>query len=190
MNTGGGRAQLSPPLIKYMDISKVADIIHNIAEGFEENCIKCLSDHSGKVVDTIKEQLWSGLDANEQSLSPTYDDDPFFEEKGEWYHRSGDYKAWKRSINRQAMTFLELPSRPDNVPNLFIDGTFYSEISATLRGGELLISPGTGNGPEIVAKYKNKNGDILNMGPTAIEYFNREYMMPSIDKFFKDCGFQ
>lgn len=171
-----------------MDIQGVYDIIHKIAEGFEENALQCLSDHSGNVVIAVQEQLYSGQNGDGAFLSPTYDDDPYFEEEGPWYHRSGDYKAWKYSITPPVgSVLLGLPPRPDNVPNLFINGRFFSEITATRRGDVLYVDPGCHDGPSIVAKYGD---EILNMGPNAVEYFNREYMWPAIERFLNESGYR
>lgn len=184
----GGRAHNPAPyLISDMDIFKVADIIHKIADGFEENGLKCLSDHSGNVVIAVQEQIYSGRNGKGELLSPTYDDDPYFEEEGYWYHRKAAYKAWKRDITPpRGSTLLDLPPRPENIPNLYINGKFFSEIMARRRGDVFHVDPGSGNGPAIVAKYGD---EILNMGPSAVEYFNREFMLPSIERFFKDCGY-
>lgn len=171
-----------------MDISQVSDIIHRIAEGFEENGMKCLSDHSGSVVVAIEEQMYSGFNGNDELLSPTYDDDPYFEQPGPWYHNGAAYKAWKKEITPpEGSTLLGLPPRPENVPNLYINGRFYSDIIANRRGDVLVVDPGHNDGPAIVAKFGD---EILNMGSSAVEYFNREYMMPSIERFFKKCGYQ
>lgn len=170
-----------------MDLEQVADIIGKIDDGFEEACFQCLCDNSGIVLHSVKEQLYSGLDGEGKHLSPTYDNDPFFEEEGPWFHRAKDYRAWKRIITPPVSgTMLGLPPRPDDVPNLFINGKFYSELSASRRGDALVVDPGNGDGPSIVSKY----GDvILDLGPSAVEYFNVSYMLPAIDRFFKECGY-
>lgn len=171
-----------------MGIEEVANIIRNIAEGFEEACAKCLESQSWFISVAIHEQLMSGQNGEGAHLSPTYDTDPFFEEEGFWHHRSNDYKAWKRSITPpEGSSLLGLPPRPDNVPNLWINGKFHSEITAARKGDVFVVDPGTGDGPSIVAKYGD---NILNMGPTAIGYFNVTYMLPAIDSFFKDCGYR
>ncbi len=78
----------SPPYLSHgMGIEEVAVIIGKIADGFEEACIKFLDDQSDIVVRAITEQLYSGLDGEANYLSPTYDEDPYFGEAGEWYHR-------------------------------------------------------------------------------------------------------
>lgn len=170
-----------------MGIAEVAEIIDKIANGFAGACAKCLADNAGVVLSVVREQLYSGLDGEERHLSPTYDDDPFFEEEGPWFHRSQEYKAWKMDITPpEAGSMLGLPPRPDNVPNLFINGKFHSEITAERRGDALEIGPGNGDGPSIVAKYGD---EILNMGPTAVEYFNANCLLPAIGGFFNDCGY-
>ena len=81
-----------------MDIQGVRDIIHKIAEGFEDNAMPCLEYHSGNIVLAIQEQIYSGQNGEGENLSPTYDSDPYFEEEGPWYHRAQEYKAWKYTI--------------------------------------------------------------------------------------------
>lgn len=173
-----------------MDIARVADIIQRISDGFEGACAQCLSDNRGIVLKSIKEQLYSGQSGDGNFLSPTYDDDPYFQEEGRWYGRAAQYKAWKREITPPMADYilpLGLGARPDNVPNLFINGKFYSEINALMSGDVLVIDPGVGNGPDIVAKYGD---NILNLGPTSVGYFNATFMLPAIRNFFESCGYR
>lgn len=95
---------------------------------------------------------------------------------------------WKKDITPpESSEMLGLPPRPEDVPNLYIDGTFHRDISATMVDDGLRISPGNNDGPAIVMKYGDS---ILNMGPTAIEYFNVTYLWPAIENFYKDCGYK
>ena len=175
-----------------MGITEVANIISRIADGLKDACVNCLQDNSDVVVLAISEQLFCGLDADENYLDPNYDNDPYFEEeKSPWYHRAKAYKEWKHNITPpQFGTMLGLSPRPDNVPNLWIDGTFHGQINAQRIEGGLNIDPGNGRGPDIVAKYEVDNKVILDLGPTAMRYFNEKYMIPAISKFFKDCGYK
>ena len=171
-----------------MGIEEVAEIVRKIAEGFEEACVQCLDDNSEMILYFIKEQLYSGQDSEGKYLNPTYSADPYFKEAGYWYNRSDAYKSWKNRITPPvASTILGLSPRPEDVPNLFIDGTFYSQITASRKGDVLSISPGNGKGPDIVSKFGDQ---ILNIGPTAIEYFNTYYLIPAIESFFNDCGYR
>lgn len=170
-----------------MGIEEVARIVGRIAAGIEEECLRCMSDNRGIILNAVMEQLKSGVDGEDEFLRPTYDDDPFFEERGFWYHRSEDYKKWKATISPAVGNILGLPVRPYNVPNLWIDGTFYGDIRISRHGDTIVIDPGDGNGPAIISKYGDQ---ILAMGTTAKGYFNETYMLPAIDKFFKDCGYR
>jgi hypothetical protein len=171
-----------------MDIQQVADIIRNISEGFEDACIRCLQGESPLMLDLIKEQMYTGVDGNENHLTPTYDDDPYFNEPGYWYKKAAAYKAWKNEITPPlAGVLTDLPARPDNVPNLWIDGTFYSEVNAKPIDSGIVVDPGNGNGPDIVSKYGEM---LLFPGPTAVEYFNLYKMLPAILEHFKNCGYK
>lgn len=171
-----------------MEIEEVSAIIDAIADGFETRCVECLDANRGIVLRSIHEQMYSGLGGDGQYLSPTYDDDPFFDEPGPWRGRSADYKAWKRSITPPLKSrMLGLDARPDAVPNLYIDGTFYSDISMRMNGSELELDPGDGNGPAILEKYGER---LFQLGPTAVGYFNDNFLRPSIDDFIKECGYE
>lgn len=170
------------------DIFDVCDMVVRMVDGFEPEIIQCLGDNAVIAEDAVREQMYSGLDGEDKFLSPTYDNDPYFEEKGPLYHKSGAYKQWKLDITPPtAGVMLMLQPRPDNVPNLFINGKFHSEVFATMQGDTLSIQEsGDGDGPSIVSKYGEQ---ILQLGPTAIGYFNNTYIIPCIWKFFADCGY-
>lgn len=171
-----------------MNISKVADIIHAISSGFEEAVASCMDSNKVVVRQAVTEQLYSGIDGNGAHLSPTYDADPFFNEEGVWFHRAADYKAWKYTITPPVSgTMLGLPPRPDDVPNLFINGKFYSEITVERSDKALHVDPGAGNGPDIVAKYGDQ---ILNLAPPGVAYFNANYTWPAIKGLFERSGYK
>lgn len=171
-----------------MGIQEVADIINSIATGFKSACLDCMKANQGIFLDSVKEQLYSGLNGEGKHLSPTYDDDPYFDLPGRWHNRGKAYKEWKLAITPPVRgVMLGLPSRPDAVPNLFINGMFYSEITIGRKDEGLEIDPGDGKGPDIVGKYGD---NILSPGNEAIEYFNRNFMIPAIEKFLKDCGYR
>lgn len=170
-----------------MTIEQMQVIISAIADGFERSVAECLEVNRGAVVDVVQEQLWSGVDGTGKHLSPNYDNDPFFNEPGYWYKRNADYKEWKRQITPpSSMTILALPPRPDNIPNLFIDGTFYSGIEARMTGKELEVYSSKGNGPAIADKCGNA---IFDMGERGIGYFNATFLMPWIEDYFAKCGY-
>lgn len=170
-------------------VEEVFDIIDKIATQFEEQVVLCMVENKHTMVMAVCEQLYSGLDGDGDHLNPNYDNDPFFKEEGEWYNRADDYKAWKNTITPpMSSSMLGLPPRPDNVPNLFINGKFYSEIFAERKDMELNIDVnGSGDGPSIVSKWGN---EILNIGITAIQYFNEEKLIPHLKEFYEQCGYK
>lgn len=173
-----------------MDIRSVAEIIGRIAEGFEKTCAQCLSDNKRIVVLAIQEQLYTGRNGTGAYLKPTYDEDPFFNEEGHWKGKSAQYKAWKQKITPPQADFilpLGLTARPDSVPNLYISGRFYEEITAQMSGNVLMTDPGGGCGPDIVSKYGE---EILMIGDSAVGYFNENYMMPAIESLFERSGYK
>lgn len=170
-----------------MDIAEVSAIISRIAEGFEAMCLECLEKHQGVIVDSVKEQLWSGQRGDGKLLEPTYDNDPFFEEEGRWYHKQKQYKAWKKAITPpSSKVLLTLPPRPDNIPNLFIRGDFYDTIEGRMVADGLDVTSTKGIGPEIKQKYGE---EIFNLGDPGKSYFNKAYLEPYIEEFFKKCGY-
>lgn len=182
-----------------MGIEDVYGIIHKIADGFEDECMKGLETHSDIIVDAIREQLDAGIDGNGVALSPTYLEDDYFssretpwvrqdEETGKTYVGAQGYRDWKKEITPPEQgTMLGLPPRSADVPNLRINGKFHDEINAKRVKDSIIVDPGNGDGPEIIRKYSDS---ILDMSPTAIEYFNEKIMLPTIDMFFKKCGYK
>ncbi len=181
-----------------MGIEEVAGIISDIANGIEDACAQCLEENSGTVLDSIKEQLYAGMDGEGSHLEPTYLEDPYLvNRKKPWLHTEDDgriyigpqgYLDWKKDITPPEQgEMLGLPPRPEAVPNLFINGTFYKSIKATRKGNSLDIGTTTETGKKIVEKYHDQ---ILGMGETAIGYFNANVMLPAIASFFDKCGYR
>lgn len=170
-------------------IYEVARIVGMIADGLEDEVIDCMDSNKGVVRDCIQEQLYSGLNGNERLLSPTYDDDPFFNEDGPWKDKAERYKRWKERITPPVTShMLNLPPRPLEVPNLFILGTFYDSISVRKgNGGVTVYSDGFVDGSSIVQKYGE---NILSLGPTAREYFILNHLRPWLERFFVRCNYK
>ena len=170
-------------------LQEVSQIIHAIAIGLEDECVKCLDERQEEIIDSIHEQLYSGLDGTEHLLSPSYDEDSYFSEPGPWQNRAEAYKRWKEKITPPIRgEKLYLPPRPVEVPNLFIVGSFYESIHAErIRTGLHISSSGFKEGPDIERKYGEQ---ILCMSDTAKAYFNLMFMRPCINRFFRNCGYK
>ena len=169
-------------------IERTYEVIHAIASGLEGAVLDCMGSNAGVVSDMVREQLYSGVDGKGDYLSPTYDDDPYFNERGPWYRRSGAYKRWKEKITPpERSSILNLPPRPVEVPNLFITGPFHQSIKAEVQGDHMTVfTSGFRDGPLIERKY---GADIFSLGVKAREYFVGDLLRPYLQRFFKECGY-
>ena len=81
-----------------------------IKDGFQGQVLDCMGQNSHEMVVSVREQLYSGIDGEGNSLSPSYDSDPYFqdphagfydEDRGHWmncYRHPERYIAWKQRI--------------------------------------------------------------------------------------------
>lgn len=170
-------------------VEEVFDVINKITTQFEEQVVSCMDENKRTILMCICEQLYSGQNGKGEHLSPNYSNDPFFNEDGPWKGRNKDYIAWKDSITPPEKSLqLGLSPRPRNVPNLFINGKFYSEIYANRLNMSLDIDVSyVGDGKDIVAKWGD---EILTMGNSAVQYFNAEKLIPHLEEFYRECGYE
>lgn len=170
-------------------IDEVYEVIHKIATGVKGECLACMESNSRIVESLIREQLYSGLNGKERLLSPDYDNDPYFNEPGPWYHRAKSYKKWKNDITPPIESeVLFLPPRPIEVPNLFITGKFHDSIQARLIGSVMVIkSVGFSEGSDIEKKY---GGEIFELGDTAKKYFSERVLRPWLARFITNSGYR
>ena len=185
----------APPLCvrtffsEIMTIEEVRERVRRMKDGFQQQVLDCMADNSHDMVLSVREQLYSGLDGNGTSLSPSYDSDPYFtdphagyfdEERGHWvncYLHPERYIAWKQRITPpESGQRLNLPPRPSTVPNLFIVGTFHMSISSrpTSRGVEIFTS-GWDSGPLVERKYGSQ---IFKLTDNAVQHFNESFLWP------------
>ena len=170
-----------------MDWDRLTDAINTAVDGFEDAVLACLETHHDVVEDIVHEQLYSGVDGNNNYLSPTYDDDPYFEEEGHWKGKSRQYKAWKERITPPIQgELLFLPPRPVEVPNLFIIGTFYDSIRTERTADSLRVyTGGFRDGPLIERKYGEA---IFMIGMAGKGYFNEHFLREWIENYWRMCG--
>ena len=176
-----------PFLFKSMaSIDEVYEVIHKINTGIKRECLACMEDNSNVIESLIREQLYSGMNGKERLLRPDYDNDPYFNEPGPWFHR---YKKWKNDITPPIESeVLFLPPRPVEVPNLYITGKFHDSIQARLSGEVMEIKTiGFNEGPDIEKKY---GSEIFELGDTAKKYFSERILRPWLEKFISNSGYR
>ncbi len=172
-----------------MDFDKACEVFDLLSDNFEDAVLTCLLANGEAVATMIREQLYSGVDGNNQYLSPTYDTDPYFMEDGPWKGRSEQYKRWKELITPPVGSeMLFLPPRPVEVPNLFITGQFHDSITYSIEPDSLRIyTSGFHDGPIIESKYGEQ---IFMPTENAKAYFNVHYLVPALESFFSACGYK
>ncbi len=171
------------------DFDRLEAVIDAIKDGIGESILTCLDEKRSIITMCITEQLYSGLDGNEDYLSPTYDEDPYFNEFGPWHGANYAYKKWKERITPPMRSLnLNLPPRPTEVPNLFINGMFHSSITAARMGDVVKVyTSGFRDGPLIEQKYGEA---IFKLTNDAKEYFNIYALRPWLNDFIRNCGYR
>lgn len=172
-----------------MDFDRLENVVEAIASGIKDSILECLEEKRDIVTMAVTEQLYSGIDGRGDYLSPTYDDDPYFKEKGPWHDAAYAYKKWKEKITPPMRSpVLELPPRPVEVPNLFITGLFHESIKAGREGDVMRVyTSGFRDGPLIEQKYGEA---IFLLTDDAKDYFNTEALRPWLNDFLIKCGYR
>ncbi len=170
------------------DFDKLRKVIHGIASSFEESAVGCLDAHHIEIGGLVREQLYSGLDGDENSLRPTYTDDPFFDLPTRWQGDPDGYIEWKEKITPpETSRVLHLHARHRDTPNLIITGRFYESIFVSAHNGSVFIDTvGFVDGPDIVRKYGE---NILGLGATARSYVVQSILTPWLERFFREKGY-
>lgn len=139
---------------------KALDTDSIITEVFSENV---------EVLEEInKSQLYAGKTRDGSDLSPTYLEDPYFDDRG-GITAALRYSAWKDSITPNS-------ERRQHVPNLFINGFYYGSRRVQLVGDKVVYE----------ADYKgsdieNKYGEGINgLGGKYKAEFLKDYLGPGI----------
>ncbi len=175
------------------DIFTVNDIIQQIADNFADCVATTIGQNADDATQAIREQLWCGLSGDGKRISPNYDNDPYFDEKilpsgkkNFWYKRGKAYKEWKMRITPPSTSnFINLPPRAANIPNLFIDGTFYESITATVEGDTLRTEAHSAAAPDILDKF---GPSVIALAPKSNAWFNQKRIRPALDDLLKSCG--
>lgn len=171
------------------DFDRLESVIDSINDGIAESILECLDKNKSSITMAVTEQLYSGLDGDGEYLSPTYDEDPYFNEPGPWQGRSYAYKVWKQKITPPVRSVnLYLNPRPVEVPNLFITGMFHDSIQARKEGDVISVyTSGFRDGPLIEQKYGKQ---IFGLTDRAKEYMNIYHLRPWLNDFITYCGYR
>lgn len=159
-----------------------------LADGLEDVLVSQLQGETDLIEEFAREQLYSGVNGDEERLTPKYSQDPYFKEVygKNWKSHATDYMKWKRKIQPPAASFLGFRPRAMDTPNLIIRGDFYDSITAIpVKEGVIVTSNGLSFSADIERKYTSK---IYKMSNRAVKHYITYYAMPQIDDFIKYCG--
>jgi len=124
-----------------------------------------LQDVSAQALTANKTQLYDGKTSTGDDVSPTYLEDPYFEDKAE----AQRYSDWKDQITPNKR-------RKKGVPNLFINGKFYSTITVQVQSGGLLYKSSFEAAPSIESTFGN---NIYGLGGELRDQFLYEVLRPN-----------
>jgi hypothetical protein len=159
-----------------------------LADGLKDVLVSQLHGETDLTEDFVREQLYSGVNGDEESLTPKYSQDPYFKTAygKNWKPHAIGYMKWKRKIQPPAPSYLGFRPRSMDTPNLIIRGDFYSSITAIpVKDGIMITSQGVSFSADIEAKYTPR---IYKISNKAKKHYITYYAMPQIKDFIKSCG--
>lgn len=101
------------------------------------------------ILEAQRIQLLAGKDSGGEDIHPFYSED--LKENGGYFYSvesAGRYSAWKETLS-----YPYTVDRNPDAPNLYIDGTFYSELDVDFGTDTLGIIGTTDKANRIIAKY-------------------------------------
>lgn len=105
-----------------------------------------LKESNDLLADKNREQLFDGLGRDGQYL-PSYNTDPYFETPAAAIR----YAVWKAKISRSK-------SKPDMIPDLYINGRFHKSISASAIGTGAYFNSNDINAADILRRFTTALG--------------------------------
>lgn len=155
-----------------MDFTQLHTNLNNVIENLDSIVIDLVSEHNPSLTELNTNQLWEGKGSDDKNLSPKYSEDPYFK-SAESAQRYADWK-WKISPS----------SRNKDVPNLYIDGTFYKSIDFKKGEKEIDFYSKTSHGNNVVAKFP----EALGLNKTTMIEVNKNVLPNLINKLKYDLG--
>lgn len=171
-----------------MTLEEYARCWKKLADGIQPMIRDKMEKDAPQFEEYVREQLYSGVDGDEESLTPKYSQDPYFKTAygKNWKPHAIGYMKWKRKIQPPAPSYLGFRPRSMDTPNLIIRGDFYSSITAIpVKDGIMITSQGVSFSADIEAKYTPR---IYKISNKAKKHYITYYAMPQIKDFIKSCG--
>lgn len=124
-----------------------------------------------------RDQMLLGRDAEGNTLTPGYLDDPYFDTP----EQAEAYANMKYRLESDHRTRIENPTiYPDkdrNTPNLIVTGPFQDNMFILPESDSFLIGSTYPEAKDIDSKY---NGKVFGIAPASRDYFYRNYIHPAL----------
>lgn len=165
--------------------NKVLDYLDSILPCVEST----LGENSIEVETAIREQLYAGLDGDENELTPTYTGDPYFYQRYKnprtAVREAERYRDWKNDITPpEESHHMHFRPRDWDTPNLFIDGTFHRSIRASVGNGVLSVNTeGFRDGKAIEKKYGEQ---IFKVSRSSWAWLLGDFILPALERLKKE----
>jgi hypothetical protein len=130
-----------------MNLMELHNNVTNVISEMRNIVLSLAIEAEPSIVELNRSQLWEGKTNEGKDITPKYSENPFFKSK----ESAEKYANWKQKITPGK-------TRKKDVPNLFIDGTFYDSIYAKLYGDEININSNIALGTKIIAVHKKVLG--------------------------------
>lgn len=150
------------------DLLKLADSINRFDT--ERVIVGIIDDNKEKIVDLQKEQLLEGMGADGQYIRPFYSENPYFKSLG----AAMRYAKWKQVISPN-------PKRPEDVPNLFINGYLHNSLFVDIQGQTVDIDSTVPFADEVFSVHKNAIG----LDESNRKVFAETVTLPEFAKVFE-----
>lgn len=127
------------------DISKFIEDL----EGFDPKgeLIAIVEDHTELLADLQRDQMLEGRGVDGEYIRPYYSENPYFKTP----EAAARYAKWKSIITPN-------PQRPEDVPNLIINGMFHDSIFAKVSGDEFEMETSASFGEDVFRVHENARG--------------------------------
>lgn len=163
-------------------IKEAFDNFNLFVDEFEQTVSSTVKNNRKDFIDYVQEQLYSGINGDGKRLSPSYLQDPYFKTP----KAAKAYVKYKKRITTPTPSYLGIPARNENTPNLIIRGDFYDSITAVpISDGVRIETRGVSFGKDIESKYGSVIFGISGYGK---RYFIKYVLSPELQKLFQKYG--
>lgn len=135
-----------------------------LAQSLDSLVTGAIDQTSEEIIALNQQQLYSGRLSDGSFVSPTYQEDPYFKTP----EAAQRYSDWKDTITPN-------DERPPGVPNLFINGQFYSTWRVRASGSKILFESSDPNAPDIEERFGAR---IYGLDDDSMDQYRSETFFP------------